>query len=199
MNFAAAERQRLATTLLALGPDAPTLCEGWTAHHLAAHLVIRENDPVAAAGMFVPLFRNRLERAMAKQLNRDFEDVVGQWGRGPQGIWKVMDSRANVLEHFVHHEDVRRPHGLQPRSFSTADAAELYRAFASASWLFRRSTAAVELWPAGHVPILCGDRSSSHRVQVFGELGELVLFANGRPALGVDWVGDGSLVQQLRL
>jgi uncharacterized protein (TIGR03083 family) len=35
------ERQALCDTLTELGPDAPTLCEGWTTADLAAHLMVR--------------------------------------------------------------------------------------------------------------------------------------------------------------
>src|SRR5258706_5048708 len=50
-RYARAERHALADTLLAAGPDAPTLCEGWATRDLAAHLVLRERRPDAAAGI----------------------------------------------------------------------------------------------------------------------------------------------------
>jgi hypothetical protein len=37
------ERRELCDLLIQLGPDAPTLCEGWTTADLAAHLVLREH------------------------------------------------------------------------------------------------------------------------------------------------------------
>jgi D-arabinose 1-dehydrogenase-like Zn-dependent alcohol dehydrogenase len=37
-----------------VGPDAPTLCEGWTTYDLAAHLVLREGSPLAVAGIAFP-------------------------------------------------------------------------------------------------------------------------------------------------
>ncbi|MCW2608081.1 MAG: hypothetical protein JWO60_2774, partial [Frankiales bacterium] len=45
MSVAAAERAALLDLLAASGPDAPTLCPGWTTHDLAAHLVVRERQP----------------------------------------------------------------------------------------------------------------------------------------------------------
>ena len=45
------QRISLAELLLEVGPDAPTLCEGWTARDLVAHLVIREGRPDAAIGI----------------------------------------------------------------------------------------------------------------------------------------------------
>ena len=50
-DLAQLERGRLCDLLLEVGPDAPTLCEGWTAADLAAHLVIRERKPLAAPGI----------------------------------------------------------------------------------------------------------------------------------------------------
>ena len=39
------ERLLLADLLETAGPDAPTLCEGWTTRDLAAHVVVRERRP----------------------------------------------------------------------------------------------------------------------------------------------------------
>ena len=41
----ARERSELCDLFLAVGPEAPTLCDGWTTLDLAAHLVVREHDP----------------------------------------------------------------------------------------------------------------------------------------------------------
>ena len=47
MSIAQDERAGLAADLSRLGPDAPTLCKGWTARDLLTHLLLRENDPLA--------------------------------------------------------------------------------------------------------------------------------------------------------
>ena len=58
MGYSRQERQALCDDLQAAGPDAPTLCVGWTARDLAAHLVLRERrldagaDAVLAASVF---------------------------------------------------------------------------------------------------------------------------------------------------
>ena len=50
------ERHALCDTALAVGPDAPTLCGQWTARDLVAHLLVRENSMIGAAGItFSPL------------------------------------------------------------------------------------------------------------------------------------------------
>ena len=66
ISLARSERQELCELMSTLGPDAPTLCAGWTAFHLAAHLHLRESDPVAAAGIAVPALKPTAERRMAK-------------------------------------------------------------------------------------------------------------------------------------
>ena len=54
MTAASRERAALVNTMRAVGPDAPTLCGEWTTRDLAAHLVLRERRPDAAAGILVP-------------------------------------------------------------------------------------------------------------------------------------------------
>ena len=53
MSIAQDERAGLAADLSRLGPDAPTLCKGWTARDLLTHLLLRENDPLAVPGRSV--------------------------------------------------------------------------------------------------------------------------------------------------
>lgn len=199
MTFSVKERQRLVTSFLELGGDAPTLCDGWTAHHLAAHLLIRESQPLATLGMFVPALQPILRRAMKKQLQRPFSDVVQQWGRGPRGLWRLADTRANVAEHFVHHEDLRRAQGFGPRNLDAEDTAELVVALRNTAFLLGPSPAVVELWPAGFDPVVAGDTGGTDRVKVFGEPDELLLYMYGRPAVGLDFVGDQSLVERRKL
>jgi hypothetical protein len=52
--FDAGERARLSDLLDELGPEAPTLLAPWTARDIAAHLVLREHDPLAAPGLVLP-------------------------------------------------------------------------------------------------------------------------------------------------
>ena len=51
MTFAKSERAELCDLFDRVGPDAPTLCQGWATHDLAAHLWIRETDPVGVSGL----------------------------------------------------------------------------------------------------------------------------------------------------
>ena len=56
-SHSAAEREALADALASAGPDAPTLCEGWTAHDLAAHLIAREHRPDSTPGIYANMLR----------------------------------------------------------------------------------------------------------------------------------------------
>src|SRR3954467_11066574 len=53
MTAAQRERAALVETMRAAGPDAPTLCGDWTTRDLAAHLILRERRPDAAAGILI--------------------------------------------------------------------------------------------------------------------------------------------------
>ena len=54
MPLDAQERAGLCDLFDALGPEVPTLLEGWRAQELAAHLVLREHDLLAAPGLVIP-------------------------------------------------------------------------------------------------------------------------------------------------
>ena len=66
MSAAQRERAALVQTMTATGPDAPTLCEGWTTKDLAAHLVIRERRLDATPGIMVSLLAGYTEKVQDK-------------------------------------------------------------------------------------------------------------------------------------
>lgn len=119
----ARERAELADLFDELGPDAPTLCEGWTTSDLAAHLVARERNPLAGPGILAgdrfPAFERLTERTMEREQRRGYDRVVGRVRSGPPpGPFAVPGLRTmiNLVEYAVHHEDVRRANGLTPRT-----------------------------------------------------------------------------------
>lgn len=121
-SLARAERRELCELLTVLGPDAPTLCAGWTARHLAAHLYLRETDPLAASGIFLGPLKATNQRRMARLMSEtDFDQLVALLARGPRGLNPIripaVDNKVNALEFFVHHEDLRRggPFLVRPR------------------------------------------------------------------------------------
>jgi uncharacterized protein (TIGR03085 family) len=100
------ERRELCDLLVELGPDAPTLCEGWTTADLAAHLVLREH------------FHRWPDAKRAVEKAKGFPVVVARLRAGAPLIpWRIPRIRNvfNGLEFFIHHEDVRRANGRGPR------------------------------------------------------------------------------------
>jgi len=119
----ARERAQLCLRFDELGPDAPTLCEGWTTFDLAAHLVVRERNPVAGPGILlgdkVATLGRLTESAMAKEKAKGYDRVVERVRTGPPlGPFKVpgLRQQINLVEYAVHHEDVRRANGMEPRT-----------------------------------------------------------------------------------
>ena len=106
MSVAQRERAALVEILRALGPDAPTLCEGWTTRDLVAHLVVRERRPDALPGLvFGPLasYTARVQNRLAASTK--WEDLVELFASGPPvlSLFKVLDPAASTPR------DVRPP------------------------------------------------------------------------------------------
>jgi uncharacterized protein (TIGR03085 family) len=101
------ERLQLCDLLGQLGPDAPTLCEGWTTSDMAAHLLLREH------------FRRWGDDARTAEKAKGYSHLVSRLRAGaPMVPWRLPGVRtlANGLEYFIHHEDVRRANGRDPRA-----------------------------------------------------------------------------------
>jgi uncharacterized protein (TIGR03085 family) len=111
--FSRTERAALCDVLEDVGPEAPTLCEGWTTYDLAAHLVLRERDPLAVPGIVVPALAGLTDRGMRRlKAAHDYATLVDRLRGGPP-IWSPMgwpkiEPAVNTMEFFVHHEDVLR-------------------------------------------------------------------------------------------
>ena len=195
----AVERRRLCDLFLEVGPDAPTLCEGWTTADLAAHLVVRERDPRSGPGILLGgRFEEYTDRLVARDKERGYEAVVERVRSGPPAVpWRIPGVREvlNLQEYFVHHEDVRRPNGRGPRT----DVPELQEAIwnnlrRGARFQVRKVRGVgVELgWP-GHGTITA--KRGEPVVRIDGDPGELVLRLLGRrSAAQVDVTGDADAV-----
>jgi hypothetical protein len=89
MSRELAQRQLLLCcgALAAAGPDAATLCDGWTAWDLAGHLWLLKHDPLAWPGMAEPapgpLADRRVRRLRARW---PFPGVVRRLRAGPAPI-----------------------------------------------------------------------------------------------------------------
>jgi uncharacterized protein (TIGR03085 family) len=208
-GYAHTERIALADELIRVGPDAPTLCTGWSAGDLAAHLVVREARPVAALGVVVKPLAPLTQRVQAATREKTpFPRLVERFRQGPPP-WSLMrigplDTVINTSEYFVHHEDVRRAVGGQPRDLDPDQADDLwYRLRKLARPLFRSSPVGVTLVrvESGASPrqTAVAKAATPQMVTVSGPVGELMLFAFGRKdAARVELSGDDAAVARLR-
>ena len=77
-NYARIERKQLADLLTSTGPDAPTLCEGWTTRDLAAHIVVRDRRPDSAAGLLIKSLAGHGESVRLARAALPYEELIGQ-------------------------------------------------------------------------------------------------------------------------
>jgi uncharacterized protein (TIGR03085 family) len=195
-RYAQAERHALCDTMLAVGPDAPTLCDPWRTRDLAAHLVIRETRPDLAVGILVSQLAGRLDRAMADRAAGDFPALVEQVRQGPP-LWSLaaippLDEAMNLMEFLVHHEDVLRAQpGWSPRELDPGLERAAWGALRrSARLLYRRAPVGVVLVAAelGRASV---KGSSSGGVVIHGRVADLVMYSYGRREVA-DVVIDGT-------
>jgi uncharacterized protein (TIGR03085 family) len=199
-SFARRERLALSDTALREGPDAPTLCDPWDVRHLVCHLLVRERNPVAAAGIAVGPLSGLTDRAIDHLAGRDFETLVASFRRpwpvpfGVPGVEQVW----NTLEFLVHHEDIRRAQdGWAPRSLAEEDEGAVW----SMLKLMGRGLARA----AGVPVVLAWDtRSATLRggddpVVVRGLPSEIALVLHGRQRVAdVTYDGPSDRVARLR-
>jgi uncharacterized protein (TIGR03085 family) len=200
MSVAQRERAALVETMRGVGPDAPTLCEGWTTRDLAAHLVIREYRPDAAPGILIPFFASHTEKVQNQVAEQnEWDELVGKLAAGPPvySPLKLLDPVANVAEMFIHHEDVRRAQpGWRPRSLEPALSKMLRRTLPLMARLtLAKTPGRVALRTTEGKTVLTAGQGPA--VTVTGPPEELLLFSVGRQAR-VDFDGDAAAVQAVR-
>lgn len=201
-TLARRERHDLCDLAVLLGPDAPTLCQGWTAHQLLAHLYVREHRPLGAVGLIVPGLSGLTDRSMARaeRLGHDVLAArVREPGLTPYAL-KPVEVLANTLEYLVHHEDLRRGQpSWQPRTLSANDLDTIWTSVARMGRLLVR--------PAG-VPVVirrCDTgaaatlRGGDSPVTIVGPVVEVALYLFGRSEVrDVKFEGPDDAVARLQ-
>lgn len=201
MNAAQRERAALVETLRTVGPDAPTLCEGWTTRDLAAHLVARERRLDATVGIAIPFLAGHTAKVQDQiAQSNSWDDLVELVSSGPPlySPFKLLDPVANIGEMFIHHEDVRRAaDGWQPRQLNESTVAALTRPLGLLSRMaLAKAPAQVVLQtPEGRRIARVG---RGEVVTVTGEPQELVLFVACRDAVQVEFEGAPETVAAVR-
>jgi uncharacterized protein (TIGR03085 family) len=208
VSYSREERLALSDLLETAGPDAPTLCAGWQARDLAAHLVLRERRPDAAAGVLGgPLAGHtaRVQQRLGER--RTYAQLIEAFRSGPPRLSAFalpgVDEAANAVEYFVHHEDVRRAEAdWEPRDIAPGLSDLLWRRLKSSRLFLRKAPVGVELArdsgnDAG--PYRVTVRNARPTVTVIGSPAELTMWVTGRTsAANVTFDGTDQAVAALR-
>ena len=110
-----AARDVFCEVLRSVEPTAPTLCDGWTAHRLAAHVSALSDDPwVWVLKVTSPVKVD--QRLAAIEERSSYEELIGRISR-MRGFrcmpFDALEGNRHALGEFViHTEDVRRANGL---------------------------------------------------------------------------------------
>ncbi|HWF82996.1 MAG TPA: TIGR03085 family metal-binding protein [Streptosporangiaceae bacterium] len=193
MTYARDERVALCALLDKTGPDAATLCEGWSTADLAAHLVLRERRPDAAFGILGGPMAGYTARVQRKLLARmPYPMLVEAIRTGPPrasffGIPGV-DAKANFAEYFVHHEDVRRARSQwQPRELDDGLTDAIWGLLSQARLMLRKVPVGIEFArddtrerSDGNRAVRMTVRGRTPVVTVIGAPAELLMWTFGR-------------------
>ncbi len=189
MHFVEPSREVLAETLLAAGPDSPTLCAGWRTRDLAAHLYLRERKIAVGVGLMIPRLGKASEKATSKLAAKlespdAYARLIKTFRAGPPALSpmkiKALDETSNLIEYFVHTEDIRRAGDRwAPRALDEAYSDALWDDLIKrAAFLYRGVDLGIVLVrPSGprHVA-----KRAPVSVAIVGEPGELLMHAHGR-------------------
>jgi len=208
VTYSRDERLALAALLEETGPDAPTLCAGWRTRDLAAHVVLRERRPDAAAGVMGGPLAGYTARVQRRYLDMyTYPQLIELFRAGPPRLSPFAipgaDEAANTVEYFVHHEDVRRATpGWTERELPAALSDALWKRLKGARLFLRSAPTGVVLTRAGDrsaegvPPIIAKNATPS--VTVTGTPAELTMWSMGRvSAATVELKGPDEAVTKL--
>jgi uncharacterized protein (TIGR03085 family) len=189
VTYARDERLAVCDLLDKLGPDQPTLCAGWRTADLAAHLVLRERRPDAALGVMGGPLAGHTRKVQDRLLGQEpFGRMVERIRTGPPraSVFAVpgADARLNVVEYFVHHEDIRRAQpDWEPRDLGADLSDLLWRQLGRTRLMLRKAPVGVEFAREGGgagTPVRITAKGRAPMVTVAGAPAELIMWAFGR-------------------
>jgi len=178
------------------------LCEGWTTLDLAAHLVLREHRPDAGLGLLGGPLAAHTRAAQRRLAQRTpYPRLVQMIRNGPPRLSLFglpgADERANTVEYFVHHEDVRRAQpDWEPRKLDQGLTEALWSRLGMARFVLRKAPVGVELArddrpePAG---------PGGPRVRITARARTPVVTVTGAPAELTMWVLGRTAAARVRL
>jgi uncharacterized protein (TIGR03085 family) len=196
-----AERAAMCDLFEAVGADAPTLCEGWTTSDLAAHLVVREHRPDALPGVILGgPFGRHTERLMDEAKTMGYDAMIATLRTKLPWLFRTgPGALGNVMENWIHHEDIRRANGGGPRPPDAEIDAFLWRSLALSGRMAARKVKHFGFELDGGTNRRRVLRDAEPRVVMHGTPGEIVLYLSGRKsAARVDLEGPDAAVQAVR-
>jgi uncharacterized protein (TIGR03083 family) len=102
--------------------DHDSLCEGWRVRDVVSHMTLGYTTPMFSMIGMLAKYRFNVPKASAEgsaafgsahtptEILAVFDTVPGEHVR--RGIARVIKSSEGLLDHVVHHQDIRRPLGL---------------------------------------------------------------------------------------
>jgi uncharacterized protein (TIGR03083 family) len=184
--------------------DRASLCEGWRVRDVISHMCVGYTTPMAVMmakiaryGFNVPKASKQESIAFGTahspaQILAVFDTIHRD--RVRKGITKVIKTEEAVVDHFVHHQDIRRPLGLprampEDRLRAALDVARNLGGFVKS----KQRIAGLRL--------VAGDLDWSHGdgPEVRGSGEALLLAATGRPIVLDELKGDGVDVLRTRM
>jgi uncharacterized protein (TIGR03085 family) len=170
--------------LESLGPDAPTLCDGWVTADLAAHLWVREHRPWAVPGMVTSSGRlhESTDRLQARVRERPYSELVSSLRGGAPLRTPVLGEAIDLHEFFVHHEDVRRAADMDPRPLDQPLESALWRIIPVFARFLTRRVQGIGITLVSSENRRRQVRKGRRSVHVHGRASELFLWLYGRPA-----------------
>lgn len=183
-----AERQFLVSTLRGLSDKqwcGATLCAGWTVEDLAAHLIVRERGGlIARAGIVLPFLHHKHDQAIERTKHKNHDELIRILEKPP--VW-VKYLPFNLIEFYVHNEDLLRGELARPRVISDELEAALSGFIPSLLGLaFRRVRGGFSLvvhdesLDRTHHKIIGASQANMPELELSGGSGELVLLFLGR-------------------
>jgi uncharacterized protein (TIGR03085 family) len=201
-SLAKRERVAISQLLRKLGPEAPTLCEGWNSFDLLVHLVSRETRPDAAIGIVLPIFSSWTTKVSQDIKSRGFENLIAEFEQGPKNtsFFAIpgVDNLANSFELLIHHEDLLRGQtDYSPRTLDEDDKKLIWKRFTQSGKLLMRKAKVgiIAQSDQGTYTI----KSGQSCVTMKGEVIDLLLFAYGRKAhVNIEYEGEESAIRILK-
>jgi uncharacterized protein (TIGR03085 family) len=208
------ERAELLETLRSVGPDAPSLCAGWSAADIAAHLTISERAygipmyvtngvrrvlPGAITRRGIVALESVGDRLVRRARRSNWDSLLRRLAGGPPRLYRSGSlGQLRLVEEFVHHEDVRRANGRAAREFDREFTEALWQAGLMLAhypeFVLGRDGLEIERETGETVAL-----GSDIRGRVVGSPGEILMYLAGRNAAAeVRVSGDETYLRNVR-